>query len=112
MIFFVSSDVLGFIEYTDNAIYMENGNFVILDKDKFQIIDFDGGYGKYEIVKVSKEFGDAYKGDYAHFTLKEIYEQHETILKAGERTLEAIEKNCRMYQTCKKHLHYRKWYKL
>ena len=90
--FFLSSDVLGFIEYTDNVIYVENGNFVILDKDKFQIIDFNGEHAKYEIVKVSKEFGDAYKGDYAHFTLKEIYEQHKTVLKAGERTIDAIEK--------------------
>ncbi|NNM03028.1 MAG: glutamine--fructose-6-phosphate transaminase (isomerizing), partial [Nitrosopumilus sp.] len=90
--FFLSSDVLGFIEYTDDAIYMENGNFVILDKEKFQILDFDGNHAKYGITKVSKEFGDAYKGDYAHFTLKEIYEQPETILKAGEKTADAIEK--------------------
>ncbi len=90
--FFLSSDVLGFIEYTDDAIYMENGNFVILEKDKFQILDFDGNHAKYGITKVSKEFGDAYKGDYAHFTLKEIYEQPETILKAGEKTVDAIDK--------------------
>ena len=90
--FFLSSDVLGFIEYTDDAIYLENGNFVILDKDKFQILDFDGNHTKHGITKVSKEFGDAYKGDYAHFTLKEIYEQPETILKAGEKTIDAIEK--------------------
>jgi len=90
--FFLSSDVLGFIEYTDDAIYLENGNFVILEKNKFQILDFQGEHAKYGITKVSKEFGDTYKGDYAHFTLKEIYEQHETILKAGEKTEEAIEK--------------------
>jgi glucosamine--fructose-6-phosphate aminotransferase (isomerizing) len=90
--FFLSSDVLGFIEYTDDAIYLENGNFVILEKNKFQILDFQGEHAKYGITKVSKEFGDAYKGDYAHFTLKEIYEQHETILKAGEKTEDAIEK--------------------
>ncbi|MCV0430606.1 glutamine--fructose-6-phosphate transaminase (isomerizing) [Nitrosopumilus sp.] len=90
--FFLSSDVLGFIEFTDNAIYLENGNFVILDKNKFQILDFQGEHAKYGITKVSKEFGDAYKGDYAHFTLKEIYEQPETIFKAGEKTLDAIEK--------------------
>lgn len=88
--FFLSSDVLGFIEYTDDAIYIENGNFVILEKDKFQILDFNGEHAKYGITKVSKEFGDAYKGDYAHFTLKEIYEQPETILKAGEKTAEEI----------------------
>jgi glutamine---fructose-6-phosphate transaminase (isomerizing) len=90
--FFLSSDVLGFIEYTDDAIYLENGNFVILEENKFQILDFQGEHAKYGITKVSKEFGDTYKGDYAHFTLKEIYEQHETILKAGEKTKEAIEK--------------------
>jgi len=90
--FFLSSDVLGFIEYTDNAIYLENGNFIILEENKLQILDFQGKQAKYGITKVSKEFGDAYKGDYAHFTLKEIYEQHETILKAGEKTEEAIEK--------------------
>ena len=89
--FFLSSDVLGFIEFTDDAIYLENGNFVILEKNKFQILDFQGEHAKYGITKVSKEFGDAYKGDYAHFTLKEIYEQHETIMKAGEKSQEAIE---------------------
>lgn len=90
--FFLSSDVLGFIEYTDDAIYLENGNFVILEENKFQILDFQGEHTKYAITKVSKEFGDVYKGDYAHFTLKEIHEQHETILKAGEKTKAAIEK--------------------
>ena len=90
--FFLSSDVLGFIEFTDNAIYMENGTFVILDKNKFQILDFEGKHTGYGITKVSKEFGDAYKGDYAHFTLKEIYEQPETILKAGEKTISEIER--------------------
>ena len=82
---FLSSDVLGFIEYTDDAIYMENGTFVILDKDGFEILDFEGERVKYEITKISKEFGDASKGKYAHFTLKEIYEQPETVLRAGGR---------------------------
>ena len=89
---FLSSDVLGFIEYTDNAIYMKSGNFVIVKNKEFQIIDFDGENMKYEITKVSKEFGDTYKGDFAHFTLKEIYEQPDVILKAGETTVEDIEK--------------------
>lgn len=89
--YFLSSDVLGFIEFTDNAIYMENGTFVVFDKNKFQISNFNGEQTGYEITKVSKEFGDAYKGDYAHFTLKEIYEQPETILKAGEKTVSGIE---------------------
>ena len=89
---FLSSDVLGFIEYTDNAIYMKSGNFIILENKEFQILDFEGKEVKHEITKVSKEFGDVYKGDYAHFTLKEIYEQPDVILRAGETTIEGIEK--------------------
>ncbi|MEX2193179.1 MAG: glutamine--fructose-6-phosphate transaminase (isomerizing) [Nitrosarchaeum sp.] len=94
--YFLSSDVLGFIEQTDNAIYIENGNFVIIDKDKLQILDFNGESVKQQITKVSKEFADAYKGDYAHFTLKEISEQPDTIFKAGENTKDAI-KNAANY---------------
>ncbi len=89
--YFLSSDVLGFIEKTDDAIYIDNGNFVILDSSGIQICDFEGTSIKHQITKVSKEFADAYKGDYAHFTLKEISEQPETILNAGKKTASAIE---------------------
>jgi glucosamine--fructose-6-phosphate aminotransferase (isomerizing) len=88
--FFFSSDVLGFIEYTDDAIYIENGTFAIMRKDEFKILDFNGEPVRYQITKVSKEFADSYKGEYAHYTLKEIYEQNETILKAGEKSEESI----------------------
>ncbi|MFB5621576.1 MAG: glutamine--fructose-6-phosphate transaminase (isomerizing), partial [Candidatus Nitrosomaritimum yanchengensis] len=88
--YFLSSDVLGFIEQTDEAIYLDNGNFVLIDKDQIQILDFQGSKIKPQITKVSKEFADVYKGDYAHFTLKEISEQPETIFKAGENTKNAI----------------------
>jgi glucosamine--fructose-6-phosphate aminotransferase (isomerizing) len=88
--YFLSSDVLGFIEQTDEAIYMDNGNFAIINQDQIQILDFQGNEIKPEITKVSKEFADVYKGDYAHFTLKEISEQPETIFKAGENTKNSI----------------------
>lgn len=90
--YFVSSDVLGFIEHTDEAIYVENKNLVIIDKSKMQIFDFEGKPIKYQITKVSKEFGDVYKGDFAHFTLKEISEQPDSIVKSGKLTNEAITK--------------------
>ena len=80
--YYLSSDVLGFIERTDDAIYVDNEDFAIVNNDGIQIFDFDGTPNKYEITKVSKEFADVYKGDYAHFTLKEISEQPDTILRS------------------------------
>jgi glucosamine--fructose-6-phosphate aminotransferase (isomerizing) len=88
--YFLSSDVLGFIEKTDDVIYLDNAEFVILDRLGIQIYNFDGNPVKHQVTKVSKEFADVYKGDYAHFTLKEISEQPETILGAGESSHEAI----------------------
>jgi glucosamine--fructose-6-phosphate aminotransferase (isomerizing) len=88
--YFLSSDVLGFIEQTDDVIYIDNGNMVLIDQNVMEISDFDGIKIKPQITKVSKEFADVYKGDYAHFTLKEISEQSETVFKAGESTIEAI----------------------
>jgi len=79
---YLSSDVLGFIENTDDAIYVYNEDFVIINDSGIHIFDFDGTPVKYQITKVSKEFADVYKGDYAHFTIKEISEQPDTILRA------------------------------
>ncbi|ABK78220.1 glucosamine 6-phosphate synthetase [Cenarchaeum symbiosum A] len=81
--YFLSSDVLGFIERTDDAIYIDNGCFVVVDEKGMRISRFDGTPVRPQITKVSKEIADAYKGDYAHFTLKEISEQPDTILRCG-----------------------------
>ena len=81
--YYLSSDVLGFIDRTDDAIYIDNEDFVIVDNSGLKIHNFDGTQVKHQITKVSKEFADAYKGDYAHFTLKEISEQPDTIMRAG-----------------------------
>jgi len=80
--YYLSSDVLGFIERTDDVIYVDNEDFTIVNNAGMHIFDFDGTPVKYQITKVSKEFADVYKGDYAHFTLKEISEQPDTILRS------------------------------
>jgi glutamine---fructose-6-phosphate transaminase (isomerizing) len=89
--YFLSSDVLGFIEKTDDVIYLDNGEFVMLDRLGVQIYSFEGDPVKHQVTKVSKEFADAYKGEFAHFTLKEISEQPETISRAGENSRDAID---------------------
>jgi glucosamine--fructose-6-phosphate aminotransferase (isomerizing) len=84
--YFISSDVLGFVEHTDEVIYLDNREFVIISNTGIKIFDFDGNAVQHQITKVSKEFADVYKGEYAHFTLKEISEQPTTILNAGSNT--------------------------
>lgn len=78
-----SSDVMGFIEQTDDAVYVDNGHFVMIDRSGMRAYTFDGAEVPYRVTRVSREFADAYKGDYAHYTLKEISEQPDTIPRAG-----------------------------
>lgn len=78
-----SSDVMGFIEQTDDAVYVDNGHFVTIDRSGMRAYSFGGDEAQYAVTKVSREFADAYKGDYAHYTLKEISEQPDTVARAG-----------------------------
>lgn len=90
--YFVSSDVLGFIEKTAEVIYPDNKEFVIIKHNGLELFDFEGKPTHHQITTVSKEFADVYKGEYAHFTLKEIYEQPTTILRTGARSNNEIQK--------------------
>lgn len=87
--YFLSSDVLGFIESTDDAVYIENGNFVIID-GSLEVFGFDGSEVRLPVTKVSREFADVYKGSFAHYTIKEISEQPQTVLRAAQNTPEAV----------------------
>jgi len=89
--YFISSDVLGFIEHTDEAIYPDNGEVVIINFGGIELFDFAGNPVVHHLTKISKEFADVYKGDYAHFTLKEIFEQPNSVLRAGDNTRPEIE---------------------
>ena len=49
-----------------------------------EMISFDGAPVMRPITQVAWEFGGIDKGTYAHFTIKEINEQVETIVKSGK----------------------------
>jgi glucosamine--fructose-6-phosphate aminotransferase (isomerizing) len=81
---FLSSDVLGFLKYTDQAIFLDNGDFVILENKKFTIFDTSRKIVSRPVTQVAWELGSADKGKHAHYTIKEIHEQALTILKPFE----------------------------
>ena len=80
--FFISSDVLGFIRYTDKAIFMDNKDMAIFTGKGLELFDSTGVSVSRQVTKVAWELGAADKGKYAHHTLKEIHEQNRTIKKA------------------------------
>ena len=89
--YYVSSDVVGFLNYTDRAIFLDNRDVVILKGSEMEMISFDGAPVMRPITQVAWEFGGIDKGTYAHFTIKEINEQVETIAKSGKDQEKRIE---------------------
>ncbi len=87
---FLSSDVRGFIEHTDDAVYLENGVCGVVRGGALEAMDFEGNAVRHATTRVSKEFGDLDKGEHAHYTLKEINEQPGVIRRAGASSVRQI----------------------
>jgi len=80
--FFVASDASPFIEYTKDAIYLEDGELAIIKKGKKikvrkiendKLIDAD-------IQELQMSLEQIEKGGYDHFMIKEIHEQPKAII--------------------------------
>ena len=92
--YFISSDVLGFLDYTDRAIFLDNRDIVMLEGNNISLINFDGDKVNRIPTQVAWELGFADKGRYTHFTLKEIYEQSQTIFTSVNQTKPNLETFC------------------
>ena len=99
--YFISSDVLGFLEYTDKAIFLDNRDVVIVDSETCHIFDLEGNTVDRAITKVAWELAAIDKGKYAHHTLKEIHEEPNIVQKAGTQNLEKIEEFCNIVTNSK-----------
>lgn len=91
--FFVASDATPFIEYTSNAIYLEDEEMAIIRLDKalkIRKIKDDSLVDPY-IQELQMNLEQIEKGGYDHFMLKEIYEQPSVIKDTYRGRLHANE---------------------
>ncbi|MFD1016823.1 glutamine--fructose-6-phosphate transaminase (isomerizing) [Winogradskyella rapida] len=80
--FFIASDASPFIEYTKNAVYLEDEEMAIIRrgrKIKVRKIESDTIIDPY-VQELQLNLEQIEKGGYDHFMLKEIYEQPSAIL--------------------------------
>jgi glutamine---fructose-6-phosphate transaminase (isomerizing) len=92
--YFISSDVLGFLKYTDKAIFLDNKDIALISGENLSLYDSNGKAVSRSITQVAWELGAADKGIYAHHTLKEIHEQKKTVLKGFIQNQEDLTRFC------------------
>ena len=78
--FFLGSDASPIIEYTDQVVYLEDGNIAVLKcGEDLKVVNIYNNELSPEIKTVDISLGQIEKGGYPHFMLKEIFEQPECL---------------------------------
>ncbi|CAB3288067.1 Glutamine--fructose-6-phosphate aminotransferase [isomerizing] [Methanocaldococcus lauensis] len=93
--YYLGSDVTAFLDYTNKAIPLEDGDIVIIKKenDNYKVvIENDGKIVKRDVIKIDWDISSAEKMGYPHFMLKEIMEQPEVLKISAKISSEEIRK--------------------
>ena len=85
---FIASDVTAIIRHTRDISYMEDGEMAVLTAEKITVYDSQGHEVEKKHHRVDWNIDAAEKGGYAHFMLKEIFEQPRAIREATAARLQ------------------------
>jgi len=76
---FIASDATPIVEYTQRVIYLKDDDLAIIKKDELILKTIRTGSREPEVKEVELKIGEIDKEGFAHFMLKEIYEQPRAI---------------------------------
>ena len=76
---FIASDATPIVEYTQRVIYLKDDDLAIIKKDELILKSIRTGSREPEVKEVELKIGEIDKEGFAHFMLKEIYEQPRAI---------------------------------
>ena len=76
---FVASDASAVLEHTRSVVYLDDGDIAVLTPGGYHVLDRESHVQLREVDDVAWDLGAIELGGYAHFMLKEICEQPETV---------------------------------
>lgn len=76
---YLASDVPAILNETNQIIYLEDEELILLEKDNIEVMDLELNPVEKEITTITWTSEMAEKGGYDHFMLKEIFEQPQVI---------------------------------
>jgi glucosamine--fructose-6-phosphate aminotransferase (isomerizing) len=77
--YFVASDVSAILAHTRQVIYLDDGDLAVLERDGYRIIDMNAVPMMRPVSSIDWDLDMIERGGFAHFMLKEIFEQPNTI---------------------------------
>ncbi|OGJ64696.1 hypothetical protein A3F36_01670 [Candidatus Peribacteria bacterium RIFCSPHIGHO2_12_FULL_55_11] len=89
--YYIASDIPAFISHTRTVQYIDDGEMVETDGETITFRDIATGETREKReIKITWTVEQAEKGDFAHFMLKEIMDQKESIARAANQDEEQI----------------------
>jgi glucosamine--fructose-6-phosphate aminotransferase (isomerizing) len=80
---YVGSDLNAFLEYTKQAIVLDDGEYVVLGRNDYQIRKVQSGeLVEKSVLHIDWDVETSKKGGYSHYMLKEIFDEPETVRQA------------------------------
>ncbi len=93
---FIASDATPIVEHTNSVIYLNNDNVAIIKKNELTLKTTDNDELTPNIQKLNLGIGEIEKNGYAHFMLKEIFEQPRSIKDTCRGRISLEEKSIRL----------------
>jgi glucosamine--fructose-6-phosphate aminotransferase (isomerizing) len=76
---FIASDASPLVGRTDKIVYLADHELAVVTADSLRVIHRDQGEVPHDVQLLDMAPGDVDRGGYAHFMLKEIFEQPDTL---------------------------------
>jgi glucosamine--fructose-6-phosphate aminotransferase (isomerizing) len=80
---YLASDVLGLLPYTNQVVFLEDGDVAVLRPGSVEVTDFAGVPVERPAVEVAWDPKDAGLGAWPHYMLKEIHEQPDVLARTA-----------------------------
>ena len=88
---FLASDITAFLKYTNRVIFLNDGELCVITKNSINVFDKNKKPIKKKEELITWDVKDAEKSGFAHFMLKEIYDQPDTVHQALRGRISEIE---------------------
>ncbi|HXF95952.1 MAG TPA: glutamine--fructose-6-phosphate transaminase (isomerizing) [Gemmatimonadales bacterium] len=76
---FVASDASAVLAHTRSVVYLDDGEIAVVRPGDYRILDLGAGEKEKAVTQVEWDLATIERGGYAHFMLKEIMEQPESL---------------------------------
>ena len=77
--YYIASDASAILAHTREVVYLDDGDVAVVTRDGYRVLDLDSTALNKPVSRIDWDLTQIERGGYAHFMLKEIFEQPTTV---------------------------------